>query len=116
MEQHLKVLSKDNLNDAVETMGLRELKVETMKASRPEDVIEILKKIGDTAEFNDFLQDLIFGEETGLVDSWHGFNAKEQMKRSGQFANWAAHLDDDRRSCWASEALIDAETRRTSLV
>jgi len=47
-----------------------EVKVENCKASRPEDVWQILSKIDNIQEFNRSLNTLIFGQRIGLLDRY----------------------------------------------
>ena len=56
-----------------------------MRASRPEDVDEILEKIEDKEDFNQRLRSLIFGK---LIAGWRGLDGAEQMDRIGRLARW----------------------------
>merc|ERR1712100_30032 len=58
MQQHLKLLNYRSLEDHAQR--LRSLRVESMQASRPEDVLEILSGIPDVAAFNKQLQTILF--------------------------------------------------------
>merc|ERR1711971_581968 len=49
---------------------LKEVKIAKMQASRPEDVKEILSTIDDEDAFNFRLQELLFDERTGLLQTW----------------------------------------------
>lgn len=61
------------------------LKVEDMKASRPEDVEEILNRIPDKQAFNEHVQRLLFQE---LFPAWHHADDMAQMERIGRNARW----------------------------
>merc|ERR1711963_639618 len=56
-----------------------------MKASRPEDVAEILAEIPNHEEFNQKLHSLIFDR---LIPQWNNLDAQEQMTRIGRIARW----------------------------
>jgi len=73
---------------------LRSLRIEEMKASRPEDIEEILLGIGDVQAFNARLQQLIFDEQTGLVWAWQHFDVERRMNRIGRLAHFVYALDD----------------------
>jgi hypothetical protein len=79
-------------------VALKNLKVQDMQASRPEDVEEILKKITDAAgsldAFNAALQELIFNDKDGLFATWRGKDAEEQMSSIGRLVRWGAVSDD----------------------
>eukprot|EP00931_Biecheleriopsis_adriatica_P033441 TRINITY_DN19408_c2_g1_i1.p1 TRINITY_DN19408_c2_g1~~TRINITY_DN19408_c2_g1_i1.p1 ORF type:complete len:734 (+),score=127.56 TRINITY_DN19408_c2_g1_i1:36-2237(+) len=83
MEQHLVIHSGKCLLQ-YEDM-LRNVKVEKMKATRPEDVEEILAKIPDKAAFNEQLQRLIFAELLGNFDH---LDSSQRMKRIGSLVRW----------------------------
>jgi len=67
---------------------LKDLDVRQMAASRPEDVEEVLQVILDKVEFNEHLQDLIFGSngQDGLLSSWKGLDCCQRMDRIGRIA------------------------------
>ena len=67
---------------------LQNLKVEEMKASRPEDVEEILSKIPDKTAFNRNLQDLIFDQRFGLLANWRHADALQQMEQASRVLHW----------------------------
>lgn len=67
---------------------LRGLRVQDMKATRPEDVEEILAKIPDKEEFNNRLQELIFDPNDGLVASWRCLDTSQLWIRIGRMARW----------------------------
>jgi len=62
---------------------LKDLKVQEMKASNPDDVTFILSHISDLHAFNKEIQDLIFAQD-GLVQTW--CNGLEQMQLLGSVA------------------------------
>mmetsp|Transcript_94271 Transcript_94271/g.250317 ORF Transcript_94271/g.250317 Transcript_94271/m.250317 type:complete len:348 (-) Transcript_94271:141-1184(-) len=90
MVQLLKVSSADNLDR--QEQKLHNLKVREMKASRPEDVIEILNKIADKEEFDRRVQELLFGS---IFANWRNLDTEEQLKHAGRMARWecVARLD-----------------------
>jgi len=88
MPQALRLRSGDDLKD--NESKLRGLKVEGMKASRPEDVEEILAKIPDKTAFNVALQELIFDDGNGLLAAWRERDAERQMCCIGRIMRWEA--------------------------
>ena len=68
---------------------LQRLRVEDMKASRPEDVQEILAKIPDKKAFNQKLQDLIFDGQVGLLAARKKADVLEQMEDLSYVLKWA---------------------------
>jgi hypothetical protein len=92
MRQLLKLASRQAL---AESGGrLAGLDVAKMRASRPEDVQEILASIEDVAEFNDHLQEMLFGNE-GLFGHWERFDLTEQSAKVGRAAVFAKVLADE---------------------
>ena len=87
MEQNLKLRNKETL--IIRQNTLRGLDVKQMQASRPEDVKAILAKIPDTKAFNDYLQDLIFDQNSGLLTNWHKADALQQMEEASRVLRWA---------------------------
>jgi len=83
MTQNLLVSSADVIEES--EAKLKELKVESMQASRPEDVQEILSKINDKDAFNQRLQELIFGK---LLGGWQDLDPAEQMEALGHLLRW----------------------------
>eukprot|EP00933_Yihiella_yeosuensis_P040133 TRINITY_DN3434_c3_g1_i1.p1 TRINITY_DN3434_c3_g1~~TRINITY_DN3434_c3_g1_i1.p1 ORF type:complete len:351 (-),score=68.57 TRINITY_DN3434_c3_g1_i1:239-1204(-) len=83
MSQHVVVHSTKCLLERQES--LRHLKVQDMKATRPEDAQEILAKIPDKDEFNSQLQMLIF--ET-LLAKWSTLDVSQRLRRVGVTARW----------------------------
>ena len=73
MKQHLKMLNKRSLEE--HARHLRSLRIESMTAYRPEDVVEILSAIPDKAEFNSQLRHLLFDT---LIPNWNNLDAREQ--------------------------------------
>jgi len=59
------------------------LRIENMKASRPEDIVEILAAIPDKVAFNDQLQALLF---ENLIPNWNNLDVQEQMVVIGRIA------------------------------
>merc|ERR1712224_909715 len=74
MRQHLKILNTQTLQ--TKQRQLCNLRIENMKASRPEDVAEILAAIPDTAAFNKEIQHLLIDK---LIPAWNNLDACEQM-------------------------------------
>eukprot|EP00434_Breviolum_minutum_P024620 symbB.v1.2.021741.t1/scaffold1878.1/size97411/2 len=85
MAQSLKIRNKETL--LRRQLTLQDLKVEQMKASRPEDVVEILAKIPDKEAFNAKLQELIFDSNVGLVAAWKNADALQQMEEVSHLLN-----------------------------
>jgi len=83
MEQRLLVASAGHLER--HTPKLKDLRVENMKASRPEDVEIILAKIPDKDEFNQRLQSLIFDR---LLTQWNVLDIAEKLSLAGHMARW----------------------------
>jgi hypothetical protein len=83
VKQTLKVHSTWSLNQHQEE--LRKMKVENMKATRPEDKEEILAGIPDKAAFDESVQRLIFDD---LIPSWKCFDDSEALSRIGRRARW----------------------------
>ena len=86
MAQSLKMRNKETL--LRRQLTLQGLKVENMKASRPEDVVEILAKIPDKEAFNAKLQELIFDSNVGLVAAWKNADALQQMEEVSHLLKW----------------------------
>ena len=86
MSQSLKMRNKETL--LRRQLTLQGLKVENMKASRPQDVVEILAKIPDKEAFNAKLQELIFDSNVGLVAAWKNADALQQMEEVSHLLKW----------------------------
>ena len=86
MVQSLKMRNAETL--LRRQLTLQGLKVENMKASRPEDVVEILAKIPDKEAFNAKLQELIFDSNVGLVAAWKNADALQQMEEVSHLLKW----------------------------
>ena len=86
MAQRLKMRNAETL--LRRQLTLQGLKVEQMKASRPEDVVEILAKIPDKDAFNAKLQELIFDSNVGLVAAWKNADALQQMEEVSHLLKW----------------------------
>ena len=86
MAQSLKMRNKETL--LRRQLTLQGLKVENMKASRPEDVVEILAKIPDKEAFNAKLQELIFDSNVGLVAAWKNADTLQQMEEVSHLLKW----------------------------
>ena len=86
MTQSLKIRNEETL--LRRQLTLQGLKVEKMKASRPEDVVEILAKIPDKEAFNSKLQELIFDSNVGLVAAWKNADALWQMEEVSHVLKW----------------------------
>ena len=86
MAQSLKMRNAETL--LRRQLTLQGLKVENMKASRPEDVVEILAKIPDKEAFNAKLQELIFDSNVGLVAAWKNADTLQQMEEVSHLLKW----------------------------
>ena len=103
MQQHLKLL---NVRALERRAGrLRNLRIENMKATRPEDVAQILAGIPDKAAFNAKLQSLLFHT---LLPQWRNLDAREQMAVIGRIARWQG-LVNTRRSIGVCQYRQDAD-------
>ena len=96
LKQHVKIHSKPLL--VTKKASLRNLKVENMQASRPEDVDYILSRIPNKHVFNQKLQKLIF-DKTGLLSTWFQLDAARQMEEVGNLLKWSL-ADDGRGEIW----------------
>jgi len=85
MGQHLRLRSRQDLT--LHEGELRNLRVESMQASRPEDVEEILAKIPDTRAFNKALRHLVLN---GLLVSWISLDSRQQFGEVGRLLRWHA--------------------------
>jgi len=83
MKQHLKIVNACALEEHAKK--LRNLRIEEMRATRVEDIQEILASIPDVNEFNRGLQALLFDK---LLPSWRNLDAQEQMCMMGRIARW----------------------------
>ena len=84
---------------------LRCLRIESMKATRPEDVADILEGIPDKAAFNTKLQSQLFHT---LLSQWRNLDAHEQMGVIGRIARWQG-LVNTRRSIGVCQYRQDAD-------
>eukprot|EP00931_Biecheleriopsis_adriatica_P074955 TRINITY_DN48922_c0_g1_i1.p1 TRINITY_DN48922_c0_g1~~TRINITY_DN48922_c0_g1_i1.p1 ORF type:complete len:695 (+),score=103.32 TRINITY_DN48922_c0_g1_i1:49-2133(+) len=84
LPQHLKLPNLDLLNAHEEE--LRHLDVNEMRASRAEDVVEILAAIPDKVAFNNYLQQILFDKSKGLLAVWKGQDAAKKLHRAGRLA------------------------------
>ena len=102
MTQHLKLYSAVGLIEHESI--LREMQIENMNASRPEDVIEILNKIPDKEAFNNELQKLIFDS---ILANWSCLDLPAKLRKIGRdvrrHADLAAYIVDLSRS-WGSRS------------
>ena len=100
MAQNLMLRNKATLMNRQCT--LEGLQVENMKASRPEDVQQILAKIPDKKAFNKKLQELIFDGTTGLLASWKKADVLQQMEDLSYVLKWArlSELVEDGALIW----------------
>eukprot|EP00930_Biecheleria_cincta_P056275 TRINITY_DN42422_c0_g1_i1.p1 TRINITY_DN42422_c0_g1~~TRINITY_DN42422_c0_g1_i1.p1 ORF type:complete len:724 (-),score=109.31 TRINITY_DN42422_c0_g1_i1:490-2661(-) len=64
---------------------LKELRIQNMQASRPEDIVEILSKIDDKDLFNKAVQDLLFSE---LLLNWKELDAATLMGHFGRLIRY----------------------------
>jgi len=83
MKQNLKVFDIETL-DCHED-ALRNLRVEEMSATRPEDIREILDSIPDKRAFDKHVQKLLFHD---IIPNWRNLDTCEQMERVGRVARW----------------------------
>jgi len=83
MKQHLKIHSESCL--ILNEKALHSLRIQNMRASRPEDVREILAKIHNHEEFNRELHKLIFDE---LLEHLWSLDAIQQLERIGRLCRW----------------------------
>ena len=65
--------------------SLKKLRVQEMKASRPEDVAEILQSIPDHDQYNSDLQHIIFDK---LFADWQSLDAAQQIEHAGRIVRW----------------------------
>ena len=81
---------------------LQDIRVEDMKASRPEDVQQILEKIPDKKAFNEKLQELIFDGQVGLLAARKKADVLEQMEDLSYVLKWArlSESADDGALIW----------------
>lgn len=68
---------------------LQGLQVENMRASRPEDVQQILSKIPNKMAFNKKLQERIFDGNVGLLPAWRKADVLQQMEDLSHILKWA---------------------------
>jgi len=90
------------------TPKLRNLRVQGMKASRPEDVTVILAKIPDKDEFNQMLQHLIFDR---LLTNWNVLDIAEKLNLAGHMARWQNAARDLNKFHMDSNLLDDCNDR-----
>merc|ERR1719343_548198 len=92
LSQFLRLPCEQSLKDR--THELKNLRVESMQASRPEDRRMILDKIPDKAAFDAHMQNLFFSSE-GLIRNW--FYGRAMFDLMGQVAS-QGQLRQDMRS------------------
>eukprot|EP00930_Biecheleria_cincta_P089491 TRINITY_DN7880_c0_g1_i1.p1 TRINITY_DN7880_c0_g1~~TRINITY_DN7880_c0_g1_i1.p1 ORF type:complete len:714 (-),score=108.52 TRINITY_DN7880_c0_g1_i1:407-2515(-) len=83
MDQRLILASAEHLER--HKPKLKGMRVQDMKASRPEDVDIILAKIPDKEAFNELLQSLIFDR---LLTNWDSLDIAEKLSLAGHMARW----------------------------
>ena len=83
MRQSMEIESLQSLDDHDE--GLRQLRIEAMEATRPEDKDEILRKIPDHAAFDEHVQLLLFQD---LLPAWRHLDVAMQLDRVGHYVRW----------------------------
>ncbi|CAE8639125.1 unnamed protein product [Polarella glacialis] len=83
MCQQLKVVSAAALEENAHK--LRDLKVQEMRASRQEDVDEILAKIPDHETFNQQLHDMIF---YSVISGWTDLDEQQKLDKAAHIARW----------------------------
>lgn len=97
MMQHVKLHSQSTLHLHASKLG--DFNVTDMKATRAEDVDEILCKIPDKEAFNTSVKRLIFDPKSGLLSSWLEMESSQQMSEAGRLLKWSLH-DDGSGSVW----------------
>ena len=85
MKQSIKIASTDALDR--NEGDLRNLRIENMEATRPEDRDEILRKIEDHDAFDARVQTLLFND---LLPAWRRLDVASQLDRVGHFVRWQA--------------------------
>merc|ERR1712087_1002131 len=83
MVQKIKVDSVLSLDER--EADLKRLRIQDMKATRPEDIDEILSKIPDPSVFNEHVQHLLFED---LLPGWRVMDPSEQLERVGHVYRW----------------------------
>merc|ERR1712048_1079698 len=83
--------------------SLQAVTIETAKASRPEDVAEILGRISDKEAFNHRLQNLIFAN---LLDCWYGLDLASKMRRAGSLIRMTEALSSSRFSRQVKDSVL----------
>merc|ERR1711874_354621 len=89
MHQSLKIPSLQALDEHED--DLKQLRIEDMKASRPEDIDEILGKIPDHGAFNACLQTLLFQD---ILPSWRSIDVACQLDRVGHMIRYHKVLSE----------------------
>mmetsp|Transcript_18883 Transcript_18883/g.48446 ORF Transcript_18883/g.48446 Transcript_18883/m.48446 type:complete len:141 (+) Transcript_18883:3-425(+) len=84
LRQHLKLRRAADLQ--AYRSELMSLDVRKMRASRPEDIVEILDAIPDKDAFNKHLHSMIFDEHSGLLALWEGQDTIDKMDAAGRIA------------------------------
>ncbi|CAK9004010.1 Hypothetical protein SCF082_LOCUS8001 [Durusdinium trenchii] len=87
MAQSLLVRNKATLLSRQHT--LEGLRVQDMKASRPEDVDTILAKIPNKDAFNQRLRSLILDRRVGLLTAWKQADSLQQTEQLSHVLKWA---------------------------
>ena len=82
---------ESSMSNRMRNERLKSLRVEDMKASRPEDVEQILSRIPDKCEFNRQLQKL-FSKIFGAF--WH-LHPSERMRLTCREIRWQLALQDE---------------------
>jgi len=100
IKQCLKIKSGQLLDEY--EAKLRTLRVQDMKASRPEDIAEILAKIPDLDDFNVQVQAFIFDKNAGLLARWRNLDALEQLENIGLLARFHILCRED--AAWLAAA------------
>lgn len=91
MNIRLKMRSAGNLSKY--ESSLRGLRIQDMKASRPQDIVDILASIPDKDAFNRRLQDLIFDPLTGMLAEWKGLDIMQQLELVGHIVRFMDATD-----------------------
>ena len=81
LKQDMKLYSAHSLT--LHEKDLKTMQIENMEASRPEDVVEILKKIADKDSFNLRLQSLIFDV---ILSNWKCLDLPAKLRKVGHVA------------------------------
>ena len=83
MRQSLVIVNSETLE--ANAAFLRTIRTGNMRATRPQDVVEILARVPDKKLFNSNLQKLLFED---LIPQWSDLDAEQRFEAIGQVARW----------------------------